>query len=455
MEIDRPQGDRGVHHRRIGRQHSGGNHCSEHPAGPARQDLSHHHRIGAVIDIAEQFESDDAGNNDNRRHDQDADHGRCHNAFLRFFDIGRGQRLLRDVLVGRPVEYLDEKHAGKQSVERDRAVERADHRQPFLGHSGGYVPANRLQRQKHHHQRQCENTDTGIGIEHRHCAQPAQNCIGRAHYGENRRDGCDRCLYPEQGLHEQRTRIDHGREINQDVTQQEQRGNHGTNARPVIALFQQLGDGGAIVAIVNRHKYESEQQQANETRQFPPGEQQHLVAVHPHQLIGRKVGQRDGARDKEPAQPTTCEEDFTIRGTVAGRARGGDLAPCHQRENRHQQGEHPDLDPITHCAFSPPRTRDLTGFDQLTSRVCLCFQFFAGQFCLPRDPGVPQTWTWLNIRSFAAAARCWCFRQGRERGLRCYMQGRISPEIREIRSPCSRPVSMFPVVRRLRLQRLF
>ena len=62
-----------------------------------------------------------------RRDDKDADDGGGQHTFLRLFDVRRSHRFLRDVLVGRPIEYLDENHTREQCVERDGGIDAANH----------------------------------------------------------------------------------------------------------------------------------------------------------------------------------------------------------------------------------------------------------------------------------------------------------------------------------------
>ncbi len=80
----------------------------------------------------------------------------------------------------------------------------------------------------------------------------------------------------------------------------------------VITALKQFRSGGALILVVNRQENFGKYYQAGNRRQFPPGQQGHLVAVHADQLVGTEVGQRYGTGHKNPRQPATGQEHFLI-----------------------------------------------------------------------------------------------------------------------------------------------
>ena len=86
----------------------------------------------------------------------------------------------------------------------------------------------------------------------------------------------------------------------------------------VIFALEQFCRGRAIVAIIDRDEHKGEDEQADHSGQFPPGKQQHLIAIHANQLVRREIGQRDRAGDKIPTQAAIREEVIMVRPAIAG-----------------------------------------------------------------------------------------------------------------------------------------
>jgi hypothetical protein len=205
------------------------------------------------------------------------------------------------------------------------------------------------------------------GVHHRHRAQSAEDRVARRNHRQDRREDKQRHPFAEQRAHEQAARIERGRKIDQHVAGQEQSRNQRPDAASAITLFQQFGDGGALLAVIDRHEHKGEDQQAEEPADLPPRQQRHLVAVHPYQLIGGKVGERDRARHEQPRQLAPGKVDILRRTIMRGAADG---KPCRQPDGSGQADAHRDLDQaagrhgIEHCVLSP---LDWRGYSALTA----------------------------------------------------------------------------------------
>ena len=106
-----------------GGHHHGGK-CAGHPTG---QHMRHKLSISRIAQATEQLIGNHARNDDDGGDDEDTDGGGGEHTLLRFLDGRRGHRFLGDILIGRPIEYLDENHAREQCVERDGGIDAANH----------------------------------------------------------------------------------------------------------------------------------------------------------------------------------------------------------------------------------------------------------------------------------------------------------------------------------------
>jgi hypothetical protein len=97
-------------------------------------------------------------------------------------------------------------------------------------------------------------------------------------------------------------------------------------------------------------------QKANETRNLPPCEQQHLVAVHADQLFGRQVCQRNRPCDEQPCEPAACKEHL-FGGTCVLRPLGTLAVHFPVSEDGDEHGErnkYADLRRAVGCLEHPP-----------------------------------------------------------------------------------------------------
>jgi len=79
-------------------------------------------------------------------------------------------------------------------------------------------------------------------------------------------------LYAEHGLHEEGATIDDGGKVDEEIAAQKQASDDCTNMLVIIAPFQQLCRGCALVAIIDRYKDEGQNAKADNSGQFPPGD---------------------------------------------------------------------------------------------------------------------------------------------------------------------------------------
>ena len=218
---------------------------------------------------------------------------------------------------------------------RDRRVVAADHGQALGGHAGDEVEIHRGEREEDDDERETQHTDAREGVHHGDGAQTAEDGVSGAHDSEQRREEEQRQVGPEQRTHEQAAAVERGRQVDDHVAEQEQARDQRADAAPAVTPLEEFRHRGAVVAVVDRHEHEGEDHQPDETRDLPPREQQHLVAVHAHELVGREVRERDRPGDERPREPAAREEHLLARPPVA---RPG-AAHLHPREDPHQHGE--------------------------------------------------------------------------------------------------------------------
>ena len=290
----------------------------ERAGGPGGHHFRNNAAIGAVPQGPEQFVAGDAGQHDDGRHDAQPDEASDKHALLAFAQAGRGHGALGDVLVGGPIEGLDEDHAGQQGGPRDWAFGAANQCEAF-SRDAGKIPADGLQRQPDNGQRRSEHAHPGDRIVNGNGAQSAKDGIERARHAQHGRQRQQWQIGAGYRPKEQRAGVERDRQIDEQIAGQEQRRDESAQGRRVIAFLQQFGRSGAALAIIDRQEHQRENGEAGHGRKFPPRQQQHLLPVHANQLIGGQVGEGDGAGDERPGQPTAGEEIFAIVG--GGRAR--------------------------------------------------------------------------------------------------------------------------------------
>ena len=115
-------------------------------------------------------------------------------------------------------------------------------------------------------------------------------------------------------MNEQRAAVKHCGDKNEQISQQEQQTNQGANSAIVVALFKKLGRGRAVVTVVNGQDNFGQDDQPYHGCQFPPRQEHHLIPVHAHQLISTQIGQRDRARNDDPAETFTGKKHLFSRG---------------------------------------------------------------------------------------------------------------------------------------------
>jgi hypothetical protein len=155
----------------------------------------------------------------------------------------------------------------------------------------------------------------------------------------------------EQRLEKQRARVEHDREIDEHVAEQEEDRDAGAQVFRSILPLEQLRRGRAIVAIIDRQEDVAEHQQACDRRQLPPGKQEHLVAVHPDKLVRRKVGERDRPRHERPAQVSAGKEELSV-GVGRPPAHATHLPGRGERHRNREADEHGPLNRIVFQASS-------------------------------------------------------------------------------------------------------
>ena len=215
----------------------------------------------------------------------------------------------------------------------------------------------KLQREPGHQPAHHQQHHAHVGIVDGDGAQAAQRCVGQARQREQHRDREDRQVRLEQRLHEARAGVQHHRQQDEHVAQQEQH-RHRAPQRGAVRqpLLEQLGARGAVVLVVHRHQHLGQHQQARGGAELPPHLQHVLRAVHAHDLLGADVGQQQAAGDERPAQVLAGQEEI-LRGIRAV----GFLAVAPPGGQRHQQGqaqEHRQLHEIgLHRVVAPSRRR--------------------------------------------------------------------------------------------------
>ena len=120
MEVDGIKGDTGIEDGAGVSDDGSCHHGRKGPRHPRRQYVGNELTVSGISHTAEKLVSDNAGDHHDCRDDQDPHDSCCQNPFLRFLHGGGRHRLLSNILVGRPIEDLDEQHAGKQRVEWNR-----------------------------------------------------------------------------------------------------------------------------------------------------------------------------------------------------------------------------------------------------------------------------------------------------------------------------------------------
>ena len=233
---------------------------------------------------------------------------------------------------------------------RDRRVIVADQGEAFGGNAG-QVEIDRLEGQNHDQNRNAEHADTRNGVGHGDGTQTAENGIGRTDQRERNGKGEDRPVDAEHGFQEQRARVEHDRQEDDDIAGKEQEGDQGPDVLVVIALSQQLGRRPAIVLVVNRQEDKGENDQAGDGGKLPPGQQQHLVAIHPDQLVGRQVRQRDRAGDQDPAEAAAGEKVLAFIVGACSFFHGGHAPPGQRTNGQGQNQENADLQRIQRKIF--------------------------------------------------------------------------------------------------------
>ena len=312
-DIERGGGiERGVVARHDGTKHRGGESAHQ----PRRQQLTDDMSVGRVAEVAVELVGADAGDDDDRRDDQQADDHRGIDALLRLLDRRRRECALGDGLVGTPIVELGKNHAGQQSRPRDGRIRSADEREA-LGGNAGEIPVDGVERKESDEQGHAEDDDAVVGIGDRDSPEPTENRIR----GTDRRgaagDHDERHVELEHGSDHERTRVEHDRQKDQNVAQQENGRDGRTDVFVVIAALKQLGDGRAFVFVVDGDENFREEDEADDGGELPENEQQHLAAVHADERIGVEVGERDRPGDENPGEPAIREEVFL---GVVGRA---------------------------------------------------------------------------------------------------------------------------------------
>ena len=321
--------------REHGRRHEG----RERAGRPGGHHFSNDAAVGAVPQGPEQFVAGDAGQHDDGRHDAQPDEAGDKHALLAFAQAGRGHGALGDVLVGGPVKGLDEDHAGDQGRPRDRAFGAANQREAF-SRDAGKIEADGLQRQPDDGQGRSEHAHPGDRVVNGYGAQAAKDGIERACHAQHGRQRQQRQIGARHCAQEQRAGVERDRQIDEQIAGQEQRRDEGPQGRRVIAFLQQFGRGGAALAIIDRQEHQSQDGEAGHGGEFPPGQQQHLLAVHANQLIGGQVGEGDGAGDEGPGQPAASKKILAVVGSgTAGALLAAHASHLPDGGQRHGNGQ--------------------------------------------------------------------------------------------------------------------
>ena len=120
----------------------------------------------------------------------------------------------------------------------------------------------------------------------------------------------------------------------------------------VIFALQQFCRRRAVVSVVNRDEHIGENEQADDSGELPPCQEQHLVPVHAHQLISREICQRDRAGDEVPAQAAIREKIVMLRAAITGRC----IAATEISQKPDQRGDEKEYGNLhgAHMCFSQP-----------------------------------------------------------------------------------------------------
>ena len=158
--------------------------------------------VGLITEFAVEFERAHAGDRNDGRNDEQADHRGGIDALLRFADGGRGQGALGDRLVGTPVVELAENHARQQGLPGQERIFAADHRQPF-GRDPAEIPVHGVERENGDQHGHAKDDHPVVSVAKGDRAQAAQNGVAGADGRGHARDGHERDRQPEHRFDQQ------------------------------------------------------------------------------------------------------------------------------------------------------------------------------------------------------------------------------------------------------------
>ena len=197
-----------------------------------------------------------------------------------------------DGLVRAPVKNLDEEHARQQCVPGHGRIVVADQRKT-LWRDIAEVPADGVEGEEHDEQAHAQHENAAVGIGNRDGAQSTEHRVRRTHQGKEHSDHQHVDVCACHGNDEQGPGVDHRGLENEHVNKEEHGRHQRANVLAVVAQFQQFRGGGAVVPVVDRQEDFRQHQQPHKAAEFPDCEQQHLVAIHPHQLVRTEVCEGD------------------------------------------------------------------------------------------------------------------------------------------------------------------